>query len=178
MKYFFITADSAYPQPTLKNWFNTLNPRVIRDGRYEEIKDFMRFQVESGDDIFLTDIISYPYFMVSEKMRDVMRMYDSKLEFKAIHLIDSKKHNNILYYIPSLDYVDCLSDFTQYNKDKSGLEHAVLDVSKIEGQRIFMLAGIINKYIVADLFLVESIIRRGIEGFKLNPIEIINKEGE
>ena len=77
-----------------------------------------------------------------------------------------------------LDAVDCLSDQSEWNADRSVLRRGVLRAEKLGKQALFFLDGSKNTYVAARLDLVESLLKRGARGIGLTPLEIVTESLE
>ena len=117
-----------------------------------------------------TDVLTYPCFMVSGMVRDVIRKYDASIYFQRIVLYDGERKKSGAYYIPYLENVDCV------RSDDLRLIH----MRQIIVYRGDMAERVIAKtekencqHIIVRMDLVESILRRGAVGIGLQEIRMI-----
>ncbi len=168
MKYFLLQTDTRLNTlPEIFEWFQRIDRRNIRMGKSYKIDDRQLFFIKSNSNTFFPDVLSFPFFMVSEKMMQVIMLYEPKTIFKEIVLLDSRYAKSHIYYIPVLEYLDCLSDNSILTRDKSTILNAVINVDKVGDQSIFYIAGVGNLYTVARLDIVESFLRRGVKAIDL-----------
>lgn len=97
MKYFLLRADPQFDTSSIINgWFQKIDSRNIRMGKSYNIENRQLFFIESTPITVFPDVLSFPAFMVMEQLRDVIRLYEPKMLFKEIVLLD-QKHVHIIY---------------------------------------------------------------------------------
>ena len=89
---------------------------------------------------------------------------------KELVLLDQGNNKAERYFLPIFDEVDCLGEGTLYNLNHSEIRKAVLDRHRIGEHSIFRLAGVDKQYIVGNLDVVESILKRGCVGISLEEL--------
>lgn len=174
MKYFMAQANKDYYQIQLKNWYNTMNPKLVSEGRYSEIPESLTFEIEPNEKAFRSEVISFPYFMITAEAKHILTLYDSSLEFCRINLFDTKNEESRQYLLPFLEVVDCLTEETEYNKNKSEVIHAVMSLKKTEHRSLFRPKGFSQQTAAMSLALTESLLRRKIRGLSLTEIELVD----
>lgn len=174
MKFFFVSAKDKGAQPQLKNWFDILNPRVVNSGNYHEVPELLNFDVSTSEEGFSTDVIDSPFLLISNRFSKVAGMYDENLQFKKFLLYDQEKKDSAVYFLPTLEYVNCLSDQCEYQNNGAVISRVVLDRKKIKHMHIFKIADprLAGRGAVISLELAESAIRRWIFHFKIEEIEL------
>lgn len=179
MKYFLLKTDPIYiTSPDIINWFGKINKHDIHPERAYKLPKREIFFIRKNPNTIFTDIISQPFFLVSEIVKDVISMYEKGVIYKEVILLDPKYEKCKRYFLPILPEIKCLSDSSSLNLDKSFIRHAVFLPSKVEGHAIFKITGInSDSYIAGNLELVESILKRGAVGVGLEEVEI-EKEGK
>lgn len=90
-----------------------------------------------------------------------MELYEPNMDYRQIVLIDKKKNKAVQYFMPHLQIVDCLGEGTVFNMDHSELKQIVLDKNKIPDKTIFQLDRVSSRYVVVNLNVLESFLRRG-----------------
>lgn len=172
MKYFLLQEDKRIAQrPYLMNVHEKIDVRDICTERAYRLPRRELVFVKSG--AIFTDIISTPFFLISEKIRGVIIMYEPKMIMKELVLLDKANASAETYYIPIFQEVDCLGEGTEYNPALTILKKIVLEKEKIRGRTIFKIAGVKGNYIIGNLDIVESILKRGYFGINLTEVEII-----
>lgn len=171
MKYFLLKTDPRFePAPEVIDWFRRVDRRDIRLGRSYKIEDRQLFFIKAHPDTVFPDVLSFPFFMVTERLRDVIQMYEPRTIFKEIVLLDQAHANMGVYYLPVLEYVDCLAPASRLTRDRSTVLEAVMDGDTAGDRSIFYLGGVGNLYTVARLDIVESFLRRAAAGIGLTEI--------
>lgn len=177
MRYYFIELDKEYVSAVrIKNWFKNPQIRNILDKKYDEVEENLFFYTEQKENIDFTDIISHPFFLLAERVREAVMAFLPNLTIKNVYLFDEKKGEAKEYFLPCLEEMDCLTEDSCYNRDKSVLEKAVLDKSKIGDRALFSLKGPKNNYIVARLDFIEVLSRYYFRGMKWTEVETVGEE--
>lgn len=171
MKYFHIRTNPHFSTaPEIIDWFKQIDRRKIRLGRSFEIENRQLFFIKENPNTVFVDILSFPFFMVTEVLKDTILMYEPRTIFKEIVLLDQKYARARTYYLPILEYIDCLCESSKLTKDRSTILEAVINLDKVNDHSIFYLEGVGNLYTIARLDIVESFLRRGAIGIDLLPI--------
>ena len=170
MEYFIVEAKGISPE--IKDWYRILNPRIVSEGRYSELPEYLKYTVDPGEDIFYTDIISFPYFMITLEAQRLINVYEPKMEFCDIFLFDLKNRRNKVYMLPYLERIDCFHEDTLYNKGKSKIIKPVIDSNRTGDKHFFRAVGQSQTQAVMSIELVESLLRRNIRGLGLVEVEI------
>lgn len=119
------------------------------------------------------DWLSKPWPMISDEMKNILALYNPKMEYKQIDLIDRQnylQHTYWSFYVPS---VDCLSPETEFYPDRS-LKNLVVNRQKIKTHHFFSIRGIREPLYLVSLDAAESLLRRELTGFIL---ESVNQAG-
>ncbi len=176
MEYYLIKADADYSDvPVVVNWFDRIDVRDMKRNRAYRLPERELLFLYNNPYTTFTDILFRPFLLVSEKMQEVISLYEPDTIFKEVVLLDTANELAELYYCPVLHEMDCLTEESEFNPDRSVIKKAVLNVSRIEDKSVFLLAGVQGAHIVGRLDFIESILRRDIRGLTLIPIETINK---
>lgn len=160
----------------IKNWFKNPQIRNILEKKYDAVEENLFFYVEQKEIIDFTDIILHPFFLLAERVKEAVLAFLPNLIVKNVYLFDEKKGEAKEYFLPCLDVVDCLTEDSRYNRDRSILEKAVLDKGKIGDRALFSLKGPKNNYIVARLDLIEVLIGYRLRGMKWTEAETVGEE--
>lgn len=179
MKYFLLHTDPQYTTaPDLLDWRDKIDPRYIRKGRSYRLPQRELLLIRENPDTVFTDVLSFPFFLVTQLGKDMICLYEPKTIFKEMVLLDRANQAAEVYHLPILDAVDCLSDQSEWNADRSVLRRGVLRAEKLGKQALFFLDGSKNTYVAARLDLVESLLKRGARGIGLTPLEIVTESLE
>lgn len=171
MKYFLIRTNPQFSTaPEIIDWFKQIDRRKIRLGQSFEVENRQLFFIKESSGTVFVDVLSFPFFMVTEVLKDTILMYEPRTIFKEIVLLDQKYAKTCTYYLPILEYIDCLDAASKLTRDRSTVLEAVIDLEKVGDHSIFYLEGVGNLYTVARLDIVESFLRRGAIGIDLLPV--------
>jgi len=169
MKYFLLDADDRIEQPYFLDWYKIMEPK--RQAAWK-IPRLNSFAVSLSGETDFIDIVSYPYFMLSQAFYNLVLMYDKTIWFKYAVLFDKKSRRHMTYGMPRLEVVDCLSERSELNRDGSVLRRAVLRGEVVRGRTLFQIGGVKNRYVAASLDLVESAFRREVLGLRIQEVAI------
>lgn len=179
MKYFEIqdSPELKYA-PQLKDWYGKFDVRDIRLDRFPKLPDRQLFVVEPSENMVFTDIILFPFLLVSPTVREVIEMYRERCFFRSIILLDQQKNESKLYYLPVLDET---SDIQFRNiQYQNGIR--MPNEKKMQGQptyisrNLFWVCDSIKRHTIVSLDMAESLIRRGVTGLGLCETELYEKK--
>lgn len=167
MKYYILKADERNPLPRVINWFEVINPDLVNSTHGHMLPRFTKLEIAHQEEMIFPDILTHPVFMVSKNAAQIIRYYDSSVEFKYATLMDFESKENHTYFLPLLDSINCLSDDSELSLDKSVIKKAIINKKRVNGKQLFLLAGIKSPYICARLDIIESLLRRNVVGMSL-----------
>lgn len=178
MRYYVVESDRNYPTaPRIINWNRELDTRNIREGHYDKIADRLLLIIQPNKKTEFLDVISTPFFIISEKMQECVVLYEPNLQYKDIVLLDKENATAQLYYLPMLREMDCLTEHATFNLDHSELVMIEIDEDKTEDKAIFRIANVRKSYVVLRLDLLESLLRRGAYGLSVQEIKVRKGKG-
>lgn len=173
MRYFRIEADRNYTtSPQIINWYQQLDNRDLKTGSYDKIPKRTLLRIQPNKNTIFLDVVSSPFFLISEMVKDCVSLYEPNLSYKEMILLDHKNNKMQPYFHPMLREVDCLSNNAVFNMDHSELKMIELDEKRIEDKAIFRLAGVKKWYVIARLDLLESLLRRGAVGLSIQEVSV------
>ncbi|MCI8789505.1 MAG: hypothetical protein HFH92_10415 [Lachnospiraceae bacterium] len=173
MKYFLIQEDKRITRrPYLINVYEKMDVRDVCEENAYKLPHRELIFVKGGT--IFTDIISDPFLLVSEKIKKVIIMYEPRTPMKELILLDRERAAAETYYLPIFQEVDCLGKRTEYNQACTVLKKIVLRHDKVRNMSIFRIAGTTGHYIIGNLDIVESILKRGCLGINLTEVEIVD----
>lgn len=171
MKYFLIGTSPKISQiPMLMRWYEKFDVRDIHVKSAYKIPNRELILIRSDLETVYTDIISRPIFLMSEKAKDVVHMYEPNTIWKELVLLDKDNTRVTRYFLPVFEEIDCLSKYAVFNLDHSEIKKIVLNRSKIKDSSIFQVAGIKKQYIIGNLDIVESLLKRNMEGVGITEV--------
>lgn len=172
MKYFVLDVHKAYFTPQFTKWHGVLDLQSLREKERGSTLNYPIFQVSHHIQTVFTDILMHPCFMVSKKVMDTIKLYESSLHAHRIFLADSTIKKTCAYYIPILENLDVLTADSRVGRDKTTLEYIEIDDTKTKGKAIFQIENNGKIYVFVHLELVESLLRREVIGIDLREIDI------
>lgn len=171
MRYFIIKKDPEESlSPDIINWYGKIDVRNIRQGFYHALPERLLLKINGNERTVFTNIITRPFFLVSEGLKECLELYEPNLSFKEIVLLDQTYKQAQEYFLPTLEEVNCLTENCKFNMNRSELLEAEFELSKIGDKSIFYLGDVNSKIIVVRLDVAESMIRRGSRGFLLEEV--------
>lgn len=167
MKYFIMCQGKVYNRlPDIKGWYGKLDRHSIQQKGINSDERFM-FYINVTDQTVMPDVMWDPVMMVSETMREAMDMYEKRIIYKELFLLDAAKNRGYLYYLPFLPVVRCFlkTDGSMITKDK--IKSGVIDLGRLWNRHIIEAEEVDFQCVVVSLDFAESVLRKGITGFDL-----------
>ena len=150
MEYFQISqSDEINNPPGLKNVFFTIKKEIINMENIDELPNPLIFNVSGNAQSQYPDLIDCDLFLVSRSFRNVFRIYDPNLNFIPIALSDSKNHKYETYHMPVFNEIECLSDKSEFNRDKSVIKSMILKEESIENHPIFRVRYSVRPIVIS-----------------------------
>ena len=106
MEYFILSAQRGNPVPQIGNWYGKLDVRKLNRKDYRELPEYFLMEMKTGTDILYPDVMLTPFFMVSREAMEIIRMYEEKMPFLYIVIIDTHKRESRSYFCPVLAEAD------------------------------------------------------------------------
>lgn len=178
MKYFKLqdSPDLKYA-PQLANWYGKFDARKIRLDKYPELPDQELFLIKSANKLIFTDIILFPFLLVSPMVMDVIKMYRDTCYYRQIILLDQKHQKSEIYFLPVLDeYVGIQFVGKTYEENGEILStKQSLGEPCIIDKNIFWIRDSAKRYTIVSLDFVESLLRRNIIGLGIQEVLLYSK---
>ncbi|MCI9071257.1 MAG: hypothetical protein HFH80_00335 [Lachnospiraceae bacterium] len=169
MKYFEIQeAPELKYAPQLENWYGKFDVRDIRLEGFPRLPDRQLFTIKPSDRTIFTDIIQFPFLLLSLKAAEVIRMYRERCFCRDVILLDQISGKSELYQLPVFDETDKLS----IRERQDGAQSETVELDK----HIFWVRDSLKRHTVISLDLAESLLRREVTGLGLREIELTVKE--
>jgi hypothetical protein len=167
LEYFLITQDHRipnYPEPLgmSKSFF-----------KQEKLDEFnpVQLQIKDKESIEYVDFIERPVPLVSDELKQLLKQFEKKAGFTPVVLVDLKRGVQSLYWSLHLPKVDCLSSHSEFNKNGT-INKLVLNPVPAAAFRMFQVDRVIEDFIMINLVLVESLLRRDLTGFRFTRVEV------
>lgn len=174
MDYYLVRQDTNYVNaPVISNFFKITerNHKDITD--YNKITNNISLTLNNNFDVEYIDWINRQLLLISKNTKKVLELYEKYMKFKTAILYDPRKYCSEVYYTPLIKLVSCLSSESIWNLNKSELKKIILEKNKIPSNSIFQIDDVSNRYIIMRIDLIESLLRRNIEGVKFEKVELI-----
>lgn len=167
MEYFIIKQDKRYTNPPTINDLHSLLRRKELN-RKDEHKIPQRNIVYANSDNYLDflDILDDQLFLVTDKVKKVISLYEPSAIFKTFCILNNRKNEYGLYYAPILPEIDCITEARGIGCKKN----IALDREKIGLHCFFRALGSDKETTVVRLDVAESLLRRDVRGMKLEKI--------
>lgn len=182
MKYFEIqdSPELKYA-PRLKDWFGRFDVRDICPLGFPKLPERELFFIEPSENTLFTDIILFPFLLISPMVLDVIKMYREVCFHREIILLDQQSGLSKIYYLPVFD--ETRSVFLVEKQYKNGISLSELpplgNSKRIHTDRnIFWVRDTKKRHIVISLDMVESLIRRNVTGLGLREVMLYQTGGE
>lgn len=144
-KYLILTIQKGNPLPQVINWYGKLDVRKLNRQEYREIPRRLMLEMRTGMDVIYPDIMIDPVLMVSEEVMEIIKLYDNRMPFIFLALLDKQKEESKSYYCPVLA------------EDNAGQEEVLYRVKRLNGYEIRICEE-----------LAESLLSRGAVGIELS----------
>lgn len=166
--------DKRYTDaPIVKNWYGKINKDNVSIERSYLLQKNELFMIEHNPKVIFTDIVMFPFFLVSNTCKKVISIYSPNTKYKQIVLLDSKAGKAQSYHMPILPKV---AEIEAENKGYMGMtirdEVPQLRLQDIGDNKIFQVEKLGKTYTIVGLDVLESFLRRGTKGIDAYKIEI------
>ena len=169
MRYFMIKRKDAYkPQISLPY---TIKEQIdVSKGKIDFIDKVTIWQVKENEFTFFSDILTEPVLLLSDKAKEVLQIFDAKMEFKQIILFGKERKTVLLYYLP------ILREVVGTQKEKNQVEVSGKDAEVFRKTPIVRLKMQENQYFLANLEIIESLLKRRLSGIDITMTEVVLRE--
>lgn len=169
MKYFIVEVNENYVAPMPKDCFGIIDRKTLSREKMYQMPRHLLFTVEGHMQMVFTDVLTFPCFMVSGMVRDVIRKYDPFVWFLRVILLDKERKRSMAYYIP---YLDKARYEEMRDEDKKNVRHILVEGKAADERTIVEIEDGHNSHVIMRMDLVESILRRGAIGIGLREVQI------
>ena len=171
-RYFFMEQDNALMDVIGLRNFDIYGKRHIFTWKdAAKINDVTPLYLDETKGECAPDFIKSPVYMVSEKAKKVIDMYEDELVFKKIVLIHKEEGRELIYFHLLLKEIEAVDDAAEYYPN--GMEKRLcLNRNKIGVHKAFLLADSKIMLPVLSLEVVESLLRRQVMGVTFKEIEV------
>lgn len=181
MKYFKMTDTQELEHaPKLKDWYGRFDVRDITLEGFPKLPDRELFFVESEQDMQFTDIIRFPFLLISPRIKELIKKYRELCFVKEVILLDQKMERPELYYLPVFDEIKQVQIVTSRYVDGVCVSREGRPGKKLPAikKHIFWVREGDKRHTVISLDLAESLIRRKVTGLRLEEVRLYQREQE
>lgn len=174
MKYFLVKSNPNYERMPIiiKVPLKEISPSDLLNKNYYKFKKVTILPIYDRNEFDFIDCISSPIFLISDICMDVVKMYNPSIVSKNIVLLSEKSGKMNTYHLPLLPIINCLTEKSKFNLDRSYIEYAELDLEKVKHNNIFYIGDSTGNYTVARLDVLESMLKRGARGLHISELDV------
>ncbi|MFI3212248.1 MAG: hypothetical protein R3Y24_02805 [Eubacteriales bacterium] len=172
MNYYLLESDPLYKEmPYIKSLSKDFDLNNIRSAQSHKLPDISIAYIYENPDTNFIDIVSSPFLLCSDLCMKVIKIYEPYIISKKISLLDTTNKIMRTYDLPILPRLNCLTENSEFNLDKSVIKYAELDLIKVKHHSIFHIADAKNMYTVIRLDMLESMLKRGAKGLSITKLD-------
>ncbi|MCP3774427.1 hypothetical protein NLX71_14095 [Paenibacillus sp. MZ04-78.2] len=173
MDYFWLKQDDRYTDvPVLEQVRSKVDTRDIRWRSAHKIPDPIVFYVKAGPESEFLDVMDRQLYLVSEKLKQVLAMYEPDAWFKYTPLLDLKGRQQKHYFLPIFPEDMVLSLSSEWSPDRSIVKKPILWEEKLKGKKIVRVQESDSPLVAVRLDVAESILRRDFAGVRLEKANV------
>ena len=169
MRYFLIKRKDVY-KPRISLPYTVKEQIDISKGKIDFIDRVTIWQVKESDFTFFSDILTEPVFLLNERAREVLQIFDAKMEFKQIILFGQEKETVLLYYLP------VLCEISGIQKEKNQIEISEKNAEILRRTPIVRLKIRENQSFLANMEIIESFLKRRLSGIDITMTDVVFRE--
>lgn len=181
MKYFKLQETPEFKYgPQIKGWYGTFDIRNIKMETFPKLPKRQIYTVEPFKSLIFTDIILFPFLLVSPIVKKVIEMYKEQSFFREVILINQKSGESRIYYLPVLNETKELQLVEQNYKNGE----PVINIKKMDETRfvvnkhIFWVRDSAKRNTVVSLDFAESLLKRDTIGVGLKEVMLYGNRRE
>ncbi|WP_107942540.1 serine protease [Metasolibacillus sp. FSL H7-0170] len=172
MNYFIVRQDQRNLQAVEPIGITkVLTKELLTAERLEELELVNRqFSITTKKEPDYIDFIERPIALFSDTLKQLIEKYDTSLPWKSVVLADIPNVQQTLYWLMIPPKIACLSPQTEFHLDGT-LKKLVIDEEKAKPYSIFQIEGIHEPFILINIELAESLLRRQFRGIQLQRVQ-------
>ncbi len=178
MKYFEIVKKPKFKTtPNLKNWYGRFDVRDIKVDTFYQLPEQQLFVVDMTEKQVFTDFILVPFVLISQTVKDLVKMYGDVCFCREMILLDSNSGSSMKYYLPVFDETNRIQIHYKEFEDgrlisKLTEEKQTLSLNK----NIFWINDSLTRHTIISMDFAESLLRREATGIELKEVVLSKKE--
>ncbi|MEC1179998.1 hypothetical protein P9B03_15970 [Metasolibacillus meyeri] len=162
MDYFIIQQDQSITNPIIP---------ITTDLEDDFIGSSVFGEVVEKDNALYLDYLDRPRQIVSDALKELLAKYEDSLDFTAMIFTDVEEETQRIYWLMEVAKKNCISSATTYYPDGT-IKELVIDPKKVELDCIFRVSSTRESFIVINLEVAESILRRPFIGIQLQRVKL------
>lgn len=181
MKYFKLQeAPEDKYGPHIKDWYGTFDVRDIKMETFPNLPKRQLYVIEPYESLIFTDIILFPFLLVSPMVKKVIEMYKEQSFFREVILLNQKSGESRIYYLPVLnESKELLLVEQNYSNGEILTNIKIEDKTKVTvNKHIFWVRNSVKRYTVVSLNFAESLLKRDAIGVGLKEVLLYRNNRE
>ena len=173
MKYYCLTIDKRYSEaPVIKNWYGKIERENITEEKSYLLQQREILEIVENKNVFFTDIVVSPFFLVSDLCKNVISMYEPKTKFKQIVLMDMKSNKYQVYHLPILKKINSIEKQRKIGNVSIRESTMMVREDDIGNMGIFQIETTGTTNTIVRLDMLESMLRRGAKGIGIQEVKV------
>lgn len=179
MKFFELqdNPDLKYA-PRIKNWYGKIDTRDISLAKFPDLPQRQLFILEPAEKIIFTDLILFPFLLVSPSVMSIIQMYREQCFFRDVILLDQVGGESKLYYLPVFNETNKLYVAEKGDKSLKDTDFRLSKRKVYVDNNIFWANDSKKKHTIISLDLAESMLKRNITGLGIKEVELFMEREE
>lgn len=166
MNYFQIKQDPRSLNPILPQVPDSVDIWKSDKPAFFQVKD-----LEGATELDFLPFIEKPIYVISDPMKNVLDMYQSKMLFKPCAIGSIKQRRIEIYWLMQPRIIDCLDASSVFHPDGT-MKEMVLNRDKIGFNKVFQVDYVRGRYLIVDTEVLERLLREGVHALQWIPVEI------
>lgn len=167
MDYFLIKQDKRFINPPIiQNLSGLLRRKELCLKDEHKIKERNVVFANNDKSLDFLDLLDDQIFLVTEKVKKVIALYEPTAIFKAFCILNNRKNEYCLYYSPILPEVGCVTVIKGIGCKRT----MFLEREKVGEHCFFRATGTENETTIVRIDAAESLLRRKVKGIILEKI--------
>lgn len=175
MEYFELLQEKTVENPIeVINLDRNIYTYQMKQEEYEKLETLKVAYYSGREYEEVCDILTEPTFLVSDKIKRLLSLYDKNIGFKAIQIFSTAPENKKapLYWVPKFELAECLHESSKKYTNGT-IEKLVLERKKIGKKQIFRVMPLLEYKVIISLPVAESLLRRRFYGIGLKKVKVI-----
>lgn len=172
MRVFHMKQDTALPYTIrLRDFDLKHGHRTFELDQAGELKDTTILYLEGNGDEICPDYLEHPVYMISEKAGDILSLYEDDLVLKKVCLLHKEARREEKMYHLLAGRIPAIHADTRFYPDGRPVK-LILSREAIGDHHAFWLEGKKKEGLFVTLPVVESLLRRQVQGILFEEMEV------